>query len=180
MAPSTSFLVCVQFFAIISISTGNRIFDVVIIGAGPAGIAAAIDMKKASSAISMTILEARNRVGGRVSTDTHTFMGGVSVDIGAEWIHGYGPNNPLYSLHRQLQTNEDKRGDDYFDFFEPEVTGCYDTTSSIVSNKICLRAQQTMKKLFSPKYNATLKHRDVSVWDMIRPEYEKIPEGQLK
>ncbi|CAF1937084.1 unnamed protein product [Rotaria magnacalcarata] len=180
MAPSTSFLFCLQLFSIISISTGNRIFDVVIIGAGPAGIAAAIDLGKASSSISMTILEARNRVGGRVSTDTHTFTGDVSVDIGAEWIHAYGPNNPLYSLHRQLQTNEDKRGDDYFDFFEPEVTGCYDTTSSIVSSQICLGAQQTMNKLFSPKYNATLKLRDVSVWDMIRSEYEKIPEGQLK
>ncbi|CAF4764253.1 unnamed protein product, partial [Rotaria magnacalcarata] len=37
-----------------------------------------------------------------------------------------------------------------------------------------------MNKLFSPKYNATLKLRDVSVWDMIRSEYEKISEGQLK
>ncbi|CAF1036203.1 unnamed protein product [Rotaria sp. Silwood1] len=128
----------------------------------------------------MTILEARHRVGGRVYTDTQTFGNGVAADIGAEWIHAYGPENPLYSLHRQLQTNEDREGDGYFVFFEPEVTGCYDTAGSIVSHQTCVRAQYTMDKLFSPKYNATLRIRDVSVRDMIRPEYEKISEGQIK
>ncbi|CAF1222670.1 unnamed protein product [Rotaria sordida] len=176
----TSFIFFVQLLLTITISGDNQIFDVVIIGAGPAGIAAAIDLKKASTSISMTILEARNRVGGRVYTDTHTFNNGVSADIGAEWIHAYGVENPLYSLHQQLQTNEDKQDDHYFDFDEPEMTGCYDTTGSIVSRQTCAKAQYIIDKLFSPKYNETLRVRDVSVWDIIRPEYEKISEGQIK
>ncbi|CAF3106738.1 unnamed protein product [Rotaria sp. Silwood2] len=180
MAPWTSLVFFVHLLSTITISGATEVFDVVIIGAGPAGIAAAIDLKKASTSISTTMLEARNRVGGRVYTDTHTFNNGVSADIGAEWIHAYAPKNSLYSLHRQLQTNEDKQGDHYFDLFEPEVTGCYDTTGSIVSREICVRAQYIMDKLFSPKYNITLRVRDVSAWDMIRPEYEKISEGQIK
>jgi len=52
----------------------------------------------------VTVLEARNRTGGRINTDT---MGANKVDMGASWIHGIGPglgddpkykgkNNPIY------------------------------------------------------------------------------------
>jgi len=54
----------------------------------------------------VTVLEARNRTGGRISTDT---MGTNKVDMGASWIHGIGPglgddpkwkgkNNPIYTI----------------------------------------------------------------------------------
>ncbi|CAF1260279.1 unnamed protein product [Rotaria sp. Silwood1] len=180
MTPATTFFVLIELFLTNSISGSNRNLDVVIVGAGPAGIAAAIDLKKASTPVTMTILEARDRVGGRVYTDTRTFGNGVSADIGAEWIHAYGVKNPLYSLHRQLQTNEERQGDDYFHFFEPEGTGCYDTTGLIVSRQTCVRAQYIMDKLFSPKYKASIRIRDVSARGMIQPEYEKISEVQIK
>lgn len=166
--------------SMLSVATADRLYDVVIIGAGPAGIGAAIDLKKSLPGISMTILEARNRVGGRVLTDAQTFNDGVQADIGAEWIHAYGPKNPLYALHRQLQTAEDKRGDKFFDVFDPPTTGCYDNTGSNVSRSLCDQAKQTVTKLFSPKYNRTLQQRDVSVREMIQPEYQKIAEGPLK
>ena len=170
----------IHLLAITSVVTSSRVYDVVIIGAGPAAIGAAIDLKNALPKISMTLLEARNRVGGRVLTDTHTFSNGVPADVGAEWIHAYGPKNPLYNLHRQLQTDRDKEGDETFDLFEPTVTGCYDTTGATVSQAQCNKAKSTMKTLFSPRYNKTLKHKDVSVADMVRAEYDKIPSGQLK
>lgn len=57
--------------------------DVIIIGAGAAGIAAA--RKVAEAGRSYTLIEASNRVGGRAVTDTSIF--GVPFDLGAHWIH---------------------------------------------------------------------------------------------
>jgi len=59
--------------------------DAVILGAGAAGLQAAIEL--ASAGISTTILEARDRIGGRMFTqwDRNT---NTAVELGAEFIHG--------------------------------------------------------------------------------------------
>ena len=57
--------------------------DVVIIGAGAAGIAAA--RKVAAAGRRFVVIEAGDHVGGRCVTDTRTF--GVPYDRGAHWIH---------------------------------------------------------------------------------------------
>lgn len=70
--------------------------EIVIIGAGAAGIAAARSV--AAAGRSYVLLEASSRVGGRVVTDTRTF--GVPFDMGAHWIHT--PRlHPLSRLGRQ-------------------------------------------------------------------------------
>lgn len=69
--------------------------DVVVIGAGAAGIAAG--RRIAAAGRSVAILEARDRVGGRCLTDTVTF--GVPMDLGAHWIHA-PVDNPLVPLAR--------------------------------------------------------------------------------
>ncbi|CAF5159599.1 unnamed protein product, partial [Rotaria sp. Silwood1] len=76
------------------------VFDVAIVGCGPAGIAAAIDFQTTPT-LKFIVLEARDRVGGRVVTDTITFGINAPVDLGAQWIHHYRPENPLYK-HNQL------------------------------------------------------------------------------
>ncbi|CAD0185124.1 Putrescine oxidase [Ruegeria sp. THAF57] len=58
-------------------------FDVVVVGAGAAGIAATRALK--SAGLSVVCVEASNRVGGRTHTDTETF--GVPFDVGAHWMH---------------------------------------------------------------------------------------------
>ncbi|HOQ21213.1 flavin monoamine oxidase family protein [Microbacterium paulum] len=55
--------------------------DVVIIGAGAAGLTAANELKKAG--LSVAVLEARDRVGGRLWTDT---IEGAMLEIGGQWI----------------------------------------------------------------------------------------------
>jgi monoamine oxidase len=57
--------------------------DVVIVGAGAAGIAAA--RKCVAAGRRVAVIEAAERIGGRCITDTTTF--GVPFDRGAHWIH---------------------------------------------------------------------------------------------
>ncbi|NUU32235.1 NAD(P)/FAD-dependent oxidoreductase [Arthrobacter sp. C9C5] len=55
--------------------------DVVIVGAGPAGLTAARELQKAG--LSVAVLEARDRVGGRTWTDT---IDGAMLEIGGQWV----------------------------------------------------------------------------------------------
>ncbi|GAA3090634.1 flavin monoamine oxidase family protein [Streptosporangium carneum] len=65
---------------------------VVVVGAGLAGLAAANAL--ASAGVEVLVLEARNRLGGRIHT---TEVGGAEVDLGAAWIHA-PEGNPLSEL----------------------------------------------------------------------------------
>src|SRR6476469_202321 len=67
-------------------ATGRNIMleldrDVVIVGAGPSGLTAARELKKAG--LSVAVLEARDRVGGRTWTDT---IDGAMLEIGGQWV----------------------------------------------------------------------------------------------
>ncbi|HYD27336.1 NAD(P)/FAD-dependent oxidoreductase [Brevundimonas sp.] len=57
--------------------------DVVVIGAGSAGIAAALTARAAG--LDVVVLEAMDRIGGRAFTDTATF--GSPFDVGCAWLH---------------------------------------------------------------------------------------------
>lgn len=70
---------------------------VIVIGAGIAGIAAAVDLQAAG--FEVVVLEARNRIGGRIWTD-HRW--GFPLDLGASWIHGSAPANPIWRLRNEL------------------------------------------------------------------------------
>ncbi|NKG19510.1 flavin monoamine oxidase family protein [Paeniglutamicibacter terrestris] len=69
--------------------------DVVIIGAGPSGLTAAYELRKAGK--SVAVLEARDRVGGRTWSQN---MDGATIEIGGQWI---SPDQTgLYSLIEEL------------------------------------------------------------------------------
>jgi monoamine oxidase len=59
--------------------------DIVVIGAGAAGLAAAAEL--AAAGRSVLVLEARDRVGGRCFTRRMAGLG-IPVELGAEFIHG--------------------------------------------------------------------------------------------
>ena len=58
-------------------------FDTIVVGAGVAGLTAARLLTRAGQDV--IVLEARDRVGGRVVTDRRY---GLATDLGASWIHG--------------------------------------------------------------------------------------------
>jgi monoamine oxidase len=64
----------------------ERTIDVVIIGAGAAGLAAWRELH--SAGLNPVVLEARNRIGGRILTDRSADS---LVELGAEFVHGKPP-----------------------------------------------------------------------------------------
>lgn len=76
-------------------ATLPREADVVVIGAGAAGIAAAQRIKASGSKV--LVLEAARHAGGRCVTDMSAF--GVPFDRGARWLHG-PDTNPVARLAR--------------------------------------------------------------------------------
>jgi len=81
----------------------KRITEVVVIGAGVAGLACAQALCQAG--LRVRILEARNRIGGRVWT-LHPSLINAPVELGAEFIHGL-PREVWQIVERaKLQTHE--------------------------------------------------------------------------
>jgi len=62
--------------------------SVIVIGAGAAGLAAARDLGRAGCEV--VVIEARNRIGGRVFTLAEA-VPSVPVELGAEFVHGKSP-----------------------------------------------------------------------------------------
>ena len=71
--------------------------DVIIVGAGPAGLAAARRLREAGR--SVRVLEARDRIGGRAHTDTALL--GQPFDLGAHWLHARA-SNPFVRIAADL------------------------------------------------------------------------------
>ncbi|KAF9353508.1 hypothetical protein BGX26_008734 [Mortierella sp. AD094] len=84
--------------------------NIVVIGGGMAGISAAIDLSK-NHGVHVTLLEARDCLGGRVSTHRNLIplsfesdglvpqgSADIAFDFGASWIHGVDLSNPLDPL----------------------------------------------------------------------------------
>ncbi len=79
---------------------------VVVIGAGIAGLGAARALVERGHPV--TVVEARDRVGGRIHTST---IGSQPVDLGASWIHGID-GNPLVALAEQAGAERFATDDD--------------------------------------------------------------------
>jgi len=77
-------------------------------GAGVSGLAAAREM--VDSDYDVIVLEARDRLGGRIHSDASSFPGTV-LDLGAAWIHGRD-GNPLSEIARRCKAETFHTDDD--------------------------------------------------------------------
>ena len=86
--------------------------SILIIGAGAAGLAAARDLSRAG--LTVTLLEARDRIGGRIFTLSETDSP-APIELGAEFIHGRSP--VLWEIARaaHLKIHEVSEHHWYFD-----------------------------------------------------------------
>lgn len=93
----------------------NSHYDVIIVGAGISGLYAGYLLQQQHKKI--LIIEARNRIGGRIHTLDFT---GAKIDAGAAWIHGIN-DNPIYNLCQRFQLST--KNADYntkCNFFNPQ------------------------------------------------------------
>ncbi len=71
--------------------------DVIVVGAGAAGIGAA--RRLMAGGLDIVVLEARDRLGGRAWTEPTAL--GIPVDVGCEWLHS-AESNPWVGIARTL------------------------------------------------------------------------------
>ena len=90
-------------------------FDVAIVGAGASGISAAVDL--AQSGVKVLLIEARDRIGGRILT--RLAPNSDIVELGAEFLHGEEAAVPL--THSGLEVTEIV--DDHKFFLAQEIHG---------------------------------------------------------
>src|SRR5437764_9725470 len=77
--------------------------DVLVIGAGAAGLAAAAELGR--SGLAVTVLEARDRIGGRMFTQTDP-VSQAPIEFGAEFIHGRPPEIWKALQERNIEIRE--------------------------------------------------------------------------
>ena len=90
--------------------------SIIIIGAGMAGLAAAKYFK--NRGINVTVLEAQDRVGGRLKTNRSL---GIAFDEGASWIHG-PKGNPVTILANRAGSITCQTDDEEIDIYDVDGT----------------------------------------------------------
>lgn len=82
--------------------------DVIVVGAGLAGLTAAYELKRAG--FDVKVLEARDRVGGRVHTIRAPFRGGQHAEAGGEYVDAVHRHIRAYCRRFALPLEDARRG----------------------------------------------------------------------
>lgn len=84
----------------------NHLYDVIIVGAGWAGVAAAVHLQ-GQNITNIKILEGRDYIGGRSYTKKHSVWenNDYELDMGSMWLL-YGSQNPLWDLANETEVDK--------------------------------------------------------------------------
>ncbi len=134
-----------------SISPNGK--TVVVIGGGISGLAAAKKLK--DKGFSVVVLEAQEKVGGRMRTDRSL---GVAFDEGASWIHG-PKGNPITSLASQSGANTFLTSDDSVSVFDTNGKAYSDSILTASENQFnsalnAVRNAGTQTQSFQTVFNS--------------------------
>lgn len=77
----------------------TKFYDVIIIGAGAAGLRCASQLVHTKGVKNVLVIEAANCIGGRVRSNT-SFIPGLHTELGAEILHG--ANTTLTRLAKEI------------------------------------------------------------------------------
>lgn len=129
--------------------------DVIVIGAGVSGLAAAYDLIKAGKKV--IVLEGRDRIGGRQWTD-RTWKN-IPMDMGASWIHGI-KKNPVTKLAEEFNMKMAVTSEDN--------AVLYDENGSEVSDEDFEKMEYTLNKVLKALYKERKSvKKDLSLADML-------------
>jgi polyamine oxidase len=133
---------------------------VVIIGAGSAGVGAArwlLD-NDVHQSLEIVVLEARERVGGRIHTINDY---DCPIDLGAAWLHDHGPQHPISIMCRQLNLTLRKSDD--------ESGEVYDLNGQQYPDRQTERTWELLETVLTKSIKAVQGHscEDLSLEDLI-------------
>lgn len=153
--------------------------SVIVVGGGISGLAAARRLKE--KGFTVTVLEAQERVGGRLRSNRTL---GIAFDEGASWIHGIG-GNPISTLAQEAgmttfeTIDESRRSYDIggvlrsssvYDNTENEL---YDILDTLMNNG---NAAQSFETVFNSQYPAYANDR---LWRFFLSTYVTFDTGDL-
>ncbi|MDP2776581.1 MAG: FAD-dependent oxidoreductase, partial [Anaerolineales bacterium] len=150
--------------------SGTREAEVLILGAGISGLAAARTL--VDKGIRVIIIEARNRIGGRMWTDTSL---GVPLDLGATWIHGV-KGNPITELAKKFGVQtvaSDYDNGLVFDFdgremSDSEYTEIEDLFESIYEEVAQMQEDTDNDRSLQQAFDEVISSRDLSAEELRR------------
>jgi len=128
---------------------------IVVIGAGISGLAAAYTLKNAGYEV--IILEARDRIGGRIKTID---FNGFKMDTGASWIHGT-TNNPLYAFTKEKNIRTIATYDD--------PSYLYDFDGSLITVEDWKEVEKNLEFLWNKAYDSLDKSLE-ELSQLVEPE----------
>lgn len=129
---------------------------IIVIGAGLAGLAAAKTLQAQGHEV--LVLEARDRIGGRIWTSTK--WPDMPLDLGATWIHGV-KGNPLTQLAQSLQVKQIATS------YDNSI--CYNSLGKALNSSEAAALEKVRKQVFNAIKQAQNQVSDRSIRAAIEP-----------